>query len=101
MGALFLEINFAKGYLISFGRFKIAGSLNKLNKKGSEHYFFDLPQFENKLKDWTKAGHLQEQVSNKLAEWFEQGLQQWDISRDSPYFGFKIPGTWSERCKTS
>ena len=62
-------------------------------EKDSEHYFFDLPQFENKLKDWTKAGHLQEQVSNKLAEWFEQGLQQWDISRDSPYFGFKIPGT--------
>jgi len=62
-------------------------------EKNSEHYFFDLPQFENKLKDWTKAGHLQEQVSNKLAEWFEQGLQQWDISRDSPYFGFKIPGT--------
>ena len=62
-------------------------------EKDSEHYFFDLPQFENKLKDWTKAGHLQEQVSNKLAEWFEQGLQQWDISRDAPYFGFKIPET--------
>ena len=62
-------------------------------EKDSEHYFFDLPQFENELKNWTKAGHLQEQVSNKLAEWFEQGLQQWDISRDSPYFGFKIPGT--------
>ena len=62
-------------------------------EKDSEHYFFDLPQFEKELKDWTKAGHLQEQVSNKLAEWFEQGLQQWDISRDSPYFGFKIPGT--------
>ena len=62
-------------------------------EKDSEHYFFDLPQFENELKNWTKAGHLQEQVSNKLAEWFEQGLQQWDISRDKPYFGFKIPGT--------
>jgi len=62
-------------------------------EKDSEHYFFDLPQFEKELKNWTKAGHLQEQVSNKLAEWFEQGLQQWDISRDSPYFGFKIPGT--------
>ena len=45
------------------------------------------------MKNWTKAGHLQEQVSNKLAEWFEQGLEQWDISRDKPYFGFKIPGT--------
>jgi len=62
-------------------------------EKDSEHYFFDLPQFENKLKDWTNAGHLQEQVSNKLAEWFEEGLQQWDISRDAPYFGFKIPDT--------
>ena len=62
-------------------------------EKDSEHYFFDLPQFENELKNWTKAGHLQEQVSNKLAEWFEQGLQQWDISRDKPYFGFKIPKT--------
>ena len=62
-------------------------------EKDSEHYFFDLPQFEAELKDWTNAGHLQEEVSNKLAEWFEQGLQQWDISRDKPYFGFKIPGT--------
>jgi len=62
-------------------------------EKDSEHYFFDLPQFEKELRDWTKAGHLQEQVSNKLAEWFDQGLEQWDISRDKPYFGFKIPGT--------
>jgi len=62
-------------------------------EKDSEHYFFDLPQFEKELKNWTNAGHLQEQVSNKLAEWFEQGLQQWDISRDAPYFGFKIPET--------
>jgi len=45
------------------------------------------------LKNWTNAGHLQEEVRNKLAEWFDQGLQQWDISRDKPYFGFKIPGT--------
>jgi len=62
-------------------------------EKDSEHYFFDLPQFEKELKNWTKAGHLQGQVSNKLAEWFDQGLQQWDISRDKPYFGFKIPST--------
>ena len=62
-------------------------------EKDSEHYFFDLPQFEEQLKDWTNAGHLQEEISNKLAEWFEQGLQQWDISRDKPYFGFRIPGT--------
>ncbi len=61
-------------------------------EKDSEHYFFDLPQFEKELKNWTNAGHLQEEVRNKLAEWFDQGLQQWDISRDKPYFGFKIPG---------
>ncbi len=62
-------------------------------EKDSEHYFFDLPQFEQALKDWTNAGHLQEEISNKLSEWFDQGLQQWDISRDKPYFGFQIPGT--------
>lgn len=61
--------------------------------KDSEHYFFDLPQFEARLKAWTNAGHLQSQMSNKLTEWFEQGLQQWDISRDAPYFGFQIPNT--------
>ncbi|WP_428095785.1 methionine--tRNA ligase [Candidatus Thioglobus sp.] len=60
--------------------------------KDSEHYFFDLPQFEAQLKQWTQAGHLQNEVSNKLTEWFEQGLKQWDISRDAPYFGFQIPG---------
>lgn len=59
--------------------------------KDSEHYFFDLPQFEAQLKAWTQEGHLQDEISNKLAEWFEQGLQQWDISRDAPYFGFQIP----------
>jgi methionyl-tRNA synthetase len=61
--------------------------------KDSEHYFFDLPAFQKMLKDWTISGSLQEEMSNKLNEWFEQGLQQWDISRDAPYFGFKIPGT--------
>lgn len=61
--------------------------------KESLHYFFDLPQFEQLLKEWTASGHLQEQVSNKLDEWFKTGLQTWDISRDAPYFGFKIPDT--------
>ncbi|MGL1956235.1 MAG: methionine--tRNA ligase [Colwellia sp.] len=59
--------------------------------KDSEHYFFDLPAFEDMLKNWTRSGALQEEMANKLAEWFEQGLKQWDISRDSPYFGFEIP----------
>ncbi|WOH38509.1 methionine--tRNA ligase [Thalassotalea fonticola] len=59
--------------------------------KDSEHYFFDLPAFETMLKEWTRSGSLQEEMANKLAEWFESGLQQWDISRDAPYFGFEIP----------
>jgi len=62
-------------------------------EKDSEHYFFDLPRYEQLLKDWTREGHLQIEVANKLNEWFEAGLKQWDISRDAPYFGFPIPGT--------
>ena len=60
-------------------------------KKASEHYFFKLNDFKDMLHDWTRAGHLQEEVANKLDEWFEAGLQEWDISRDAPYFGFEIP----------
>lgn len=60
--------------------------------KDSEHYFFDLPKFESMLKEWLVSGALQEEIANKLKEWFEAGLQQWDISRDAPYFGFEIPG---------
>lgn len=60
-------------------------------EKDSEHYFFELGHFADMLRDWTTAGHLQPEVSNKMAEWLENGLQQWDISRDAPYFGFEIP----------
>ncbi|WP_154222244.1 methionine--tRNA ligase [Marinicella rhabdoformis] len=60
--------------------------------KESKHLFVNLKQFEGMLKDWVNSGTLQTEVSNKLAEWFEAGLQSWDISRDSPYFGFQIPG---------
>ncbi|HGO5824424.1 TPA: methionine--tRNA ligase [Mannheimia haemolytica] len=59
--------------------------------KESEHFFFDLPSFEGMLKEWTRSGSLQPEIANKMQEWFESGLQQWDISRDSPYFGFEIP----------
>ena len=59
--------------------------------KDSEHYFFRLGQAEDFLRQWTRAGHLQEEAANKMAEWFGQGLQSWDISRDAPYFGFEIP----------
>lgn len=61
--------------------------------KDSEHYFFDLPQFETWLAGWVRgSGAIQEEMANKMQEWFESGLQQWDITRDAPYFGFEIPG---------
>ncbi len=59
--------------------------------RDSEHYFFKLGNFEAMLKEWTRGGHLQDEVANKLGEWFEAGLHEWDISRDAPYFGFEIP----------
>ncbi|MBT3967763.1 MAG: methionine--tRNA ligase [Gammaproteobacteria bacterium] len=59
--------------------------------KESEHYFFKLSDYEEMLKQWTHDGHLQSEVAKKLDEWFEAGLQEWDISRDAPYFGFEIP----------
>ena len=60
-------------------------------EKESEHLFFTLPAFTEFLKTWTRSGTLQPQVANKLAEWLDSGLQDWDISRDAPYFGFEIP----------
>jgi len=62
-------------------------------KKDTEHYFFKLGDFEDMLKSWTTAGHVQSEISNKLSEWFESGLKDWDISRDAPYWGFPIPDT--------
>ena len=59
--------------------------------KQSEHYFFTLPDFSDMLREWTTSGALQPQITNKLAEWLDAGLQEWDISRDAPYFGFEIP----------
>ncbi len=58
----------------------------------SEHFFFKLSVFENNLKKWIKNAKLHKSITNKLSEWFEMGLKDWDISRDEPYFGFKIPG---------
>ena len=57
----------------------------------SEHFFFRLGAFEQMLREWTTSASVQPEIANKLAEWFEQGLQDWDISRDAPYFGFEIP----------
>ena len=60
-------------------------------EKESTHYFFKLPEFTQFLKEWTRSGAVQEEVANKLGEWLDSGLQEWDISRDAPYFGFEIP----------
>jgi methionyl-tRNA synthetase len=62
-------------------------------EKDSVHYFFRLGAFGERLKHWQAGGHVQESVARKLQEWFAAGLRDWDISRDAPYFGFRIPGT--------
>jgi methionyl-tRNA synthetase len=62
-------------------------------QKESEHYFFLLGKFEESLRQWMADGHVSQSVARKLGEWFEAGLQDWDISRDAPYFGIRIPGT--------
>jgi methionyl-tRNA synthetase len=61
--------------------------------RDSEHYFVRLGEFENRLQNWMTSGALQTEVVNKMQEWFEDGLRDWDITRDAPYFGFRIPGT--------
>jgi len=69
----------------------ISGS--KPVKRKSEHYFFRLGEYTDRLRDWMQEATLDKSVVAKLDEWFESGLQDWDISRDAPYFGFRIPGT--------
>ena len=61
-------------------------------EKDSLHYFLKLSSFTEMLRESIHGGHVQDTVKNKLDEWLEQGLQEWDISRDAPYFGFEIPG---------
>ncbi|MDZ5603585.1 methionine--tRNA ligase [Pseudomonas sp. RP23018S] len=68
----------------------ISGATPEL--RDSQHFFFKLPDFQAMLEQWTRSGTLQDAVANKLAEWLDAGLQEWDISRDAPYFGFEIPG---------
>ncbi|PWQ93931.1 methionine--tRNA ligase [Leucothrix arctica] len=62
-------------------------------EKDSEHYFFKLSNFKEFLEKWLASGSVQKEVVNKMNEWVEDGLSDWDISRDAPYWGFKIPGT--------
>ncbi|MGB5578283.1 MAG: methionine--tRNA ligase [Woeseiaceae bacterium] len=62
-------------------------------RRESEHYFFRLSDYGERLRGWMNDAALDKNVIAKLNEWFEAGLQDWDISRDAPYFGFRIPGT--------
>ena len=83
-GATYSPNDLIDGYSVLSGAKPIA--------KKSEHYFFDLPRFEGFLKRWLASADLQQAMRNKLDEWFAAGLRPWDISRDAPYWGFKIPG---------
>ena len=57
----------------------------------SEHLFVRLSDFTDMLQKWIAEELTQTEAKNKLKEWFEAGLNDWDISRDAPYFGFEIP----------
>ena len=72
-------------------RSAVSGSIPVM--KETEHYFVRLSEFEERLKTWMASGSLQPEIANKMQEWFTDGLRDWDISRDEPYFGFLIPGT--------
>ncbi|MCP4874597.1 MAG: methionine--tRNA ligase [Gammaproteobacteria bacterium] len=60
-------------------------------EKDSEQYFFKLEDFEDMLKAWFDDGHVQTEIANKMNEWLDEGLKDWDISRNAPYWGFEIP----------
>jgi methionyl-tRNA synthetase len=68
---------------------QVSGTTPEL--RDSEQYFFALGHFSDMLAQWTTSGTLQPEVANKLKEWLEDGLQDWDISRNAPYWGFEIP----------
>ena len=61
--------------------------------RDSEHFFVKLADFEDQLQVWMNSGAMQPEVVNKMSEWFTDGLRDWDVTRDEPYFGFQIPGT--------
>lgn len=66
---------------------------NKPIRKTSKHYFFKLNEFSGKLEKWlSKNRNLQPEVKHFVLNWIKNGLEDWNISRDGPYFGFRIPG---------
>lgn len=68
---------------------QVSGTTPEL--RDSEQLFFALGNFSDMLREWTASGTLQPEMANKLKEWLESGLNDWDISRNAPYFGFEIP----------
>ncbi len=60
--------------------------------KKTEHFFFKLSNYTDYIKKWMKKDSVQSEIQNKLEEWLKDGLADWDITRDKPYFGFNIPG---------
>ncbi len=65
---------------------------NKPVKKNSKHYFFKLSSLSDELKEFIETSNFQNESKNYVLSWINNGLKDWDISRDGPYFGFKIPG---------
>ena len=65
-------------------------------EKDSEHYFFKVNDYTDFLKEWVNSGSVQKEIANKMNEWLDGGLNDWDISRDAPYWGFKIPDVPSD-----
>ncbi len=66
---------------------------NVPSRKTSVHYFFRLKDFSGKLKGWIEGSqNIQPEIRNFALNWINSGLEDWDITRDGPYFGFKIPG---------
>jgi methionyl-tRNA synthetase len=59
--------------------------------KETEHFFFKLSNYDDFLKNWISEETTQSEIRNKLNEWLSEGLADWDITRDKPYFGFNIP----------
>lgn len=84
-GAVYSARDLVEPYSVLSGELPVA--------KESKHYFFKLSNFREFLKHWIHSGVMAEEIANKLDEWLEEGLKSWNISRDAPYFGFKIPDT--------
>ncbi|MGC6403947.1 MAG: methionine--tRNA ligase [Candidatus Comchoanobacterales bacterium] len=59
--------------------------------RNTKHFFLSMQKYEQRIGDWIQQAQMPEEVKHKLSEWFDAGLKDWDISRDAPYFGFKIP----------